>query len=197
MATQKAPTKKTLAKKNAAAKASAKKTVKSAKKTVAKTAEVAETRIERATTMLRKGVLAYVGLHGAAFDLAKFRAEQVREAANKARSQGEEFFGTLVVKGEEIEAKAGEFAKDAQKTATETFEETSEKVKSFVPSNILPLSANDRVAELQAEVTALNKKIAALSKKKTAPRKTVKMTTEKTVVTEAKTEETSSDKKVA
>ncbi len=184
MATKKAPTKKT-----------AKKAV---KKTAKKVEATVETRTQKATAMLRKGVLAYVGLHGAAFDRAKFRAEQVREAANKARTQGEEFFGTLVVKGEEIEAKAGELAKDAQKTATETFEDTSEKVRSFVPSNILPLSANDRVSELQAEVTALNKKIAALSKKSKAPRKTVKMATEKTVTEKAvKVETKTEDKKVA
>ncbi|RKQ70983.1 hypothetical protein DES40_0290 [Litorimonas taeanensis] len=150
------------------------------KKTTAKKVEATvDTRVEKATALLRKGALAYIGLHGAAFERAKFRAEQVRTAANKARTQGEEFFGTLVVKGEEIEVKATKIAKEAQKTATETFEETSEKVKSFVPSNILPLSANDRVSELEAEVTALNKKIAALSKKKPAA-KPVKMTTEKT-----------------
>lgn len=174
MATQKKVTKKATAKK-----ATVKKTAKKVEATV-------ETRTQQATAILRKGVLAYVGLHGAAFERAKFRAEQVREAANKARSQGEEFFGTLVVKGEEIEKEAGKFAKTAQKTAAETFEDTQDKVKSFVPSkiipaNILPFSANDRVSELEAEVTALNKKIAALSKKTPATRKkAVKMTTEKT-----------------
>ncbi len=208
MATQKKPTKKTVAKKDAAAKASAKKTVKSAKKTVKTTAAAVETRTNQATAILRKGVLAYVGLHGAAFERAKFRAEQVREAANKARTQGEEFFGTLVVKGEEIEKEAGKMVKTAQKSATETFEDTSEKVKSFKPSsilpaNILPFSANDRVSELEAEVTALNKKIAALSKKTTAPRKkAVKMTTEKTARTtainvEVTAEPKAEDKKVA
>lgn len=175
MAAKKAPTEKTVAKKTDAVKASVETTVKT-------TTAALEARVERASALLRKGALAYVGLHGAAFDRAKFRAEQVREAANKARSQSEELFGTLVVKGEELEAQAGKIAKDAQKTATETFEETSEKVKSFVPSNILPFSANDRVTELQAEVTALNKKIAALSKKNTAPRKAVKMTTEKVAI---------------
>lgn len=183
MAANKAPTKKTVAKKTNAAKASAETTVKT-------TTAAIEARAQRASALLRKGVLAYVGLHGAAFERAKFRAEQVREAANKARTQGEEFFGTLVVKGEEIEVQASKLAKDAQKTATETFEETADKVKSFVPSNILPLSANDRVSELQAEVDALNKKIAALSKKQTAPRKAVKMTTEKVAINTAVVAET-------
>jgi len=175
MAAKKASTKKTVAKKTTSVKASAETTVKT-------TSVAFEARAKRASALLRKGALAYVGLYGAAYDRAKLSAEQVREAANKARTQGEEFFGTLVVKGEEIEVQATKLAKDAQKTATETFEETTEKVKSFVPSNILPLSANDRASELQAEVEALNKKIAALSKKKSAPRKAVKMTTEKVAI---------------
>lgn len=187
MAAKKAPTKKTVTKKAEAAKASAETTVNS-------TVAALEARVERASALLRKGALAYVGLHGAAYDRAKFRAEQVREAANKARSQGEDLFGTLVVKGEELEAQAGKIAKDAQKTASETLEETSEKVKSFVPSNILPFSANDRVTELQAEVNALNKKIAALSKKKTAPRKAAKMTTEKVAINKEVVAETKTTK---
>jgi hypothetical protein len=198
-------TKKTTAKKTATKKATVKKT---AKKVEAKV----ETRTEQATAILRKGVLAYVGLHGAAYERAKFRAEQVREAANKARTQGEAFFGTLVEKGEEIEKEAGKLAKSTQETVVETYEETTEKVKSFKPSsilpaNILPFSANDRVAELEAEVTALNKKIASLSKstakKATKPRKkAVKMTTEKTPRTtainvEVTTEAKADTKKVA
>jgi hypothetical protein len=177
--------KKTIAKKDAAVKASAKKTVKSAKQTATKTAEAVETRTQRVTSVLRKGALAYVGLYGAAYERAKLRTEQVRTAADKARAQGEEFFGDLVIKGEKIEKQAGKMAKDAQNTVVETYEDTSEKVservKGFVPSKILPFSANDRVEELEAEVVALNKKISALSKKTVKPRKTVKMKTEKTV----------------
>lgn len=189
MATAKTkPTKKTIAKKNAAAKTSAKKTVKSAKKTASKTAEAVETRTQRATAILRKGALAYVGLYGAAYERAKMRTEQVRTAADKARAQGEEFFGDLVVKGENIEKQAGKMAKDAQGTVVGTYEETSEKVRSFVPSKILPFSANDRVEELEAEIAALNKKISALSKKTTKPSKAVKMKTEKTVKTAPKTD---------
>ena len=184
MATAKTkPTKKTIAKKNAAVKTSAKKTVKSAKKTASKTADAVETRTQRATAILRKGALAYVGLYGAAYERAKMRTAQVRTAADKARAQGEEFFGDLVVKGEKIEKQAGKMAKDAQGTVVETYEETSGKVRSFVPSKILPFSANDRVEELEAEVAALNKKISALSTKTAKPKKAVKMKTEKTVKT--------------
>lgn len=182
MATAKTkPTKKTIAKKNAAAKTSAKKTVKSAKKTASKTADAVETRTQRTTAILRKGVLAYVGLYGAAYERAKMRTEQVRTAADKARAQGEEFFGDLVVKGEKIEKQAGKLAKDAQGTVVETYEETSGKVRSFVPSKILPFSANDRVEELEAEIAALNKKISALSSKKAKSGKKVTMKTQKTV----------------
>lgn len=152
--------------------ASAKKTT---KKTAKKVEKAVETNTVKATAILRKGALAYVGLYGAAYERAKLRTEQVRNFSNK-------FFGEMVEKGEEIEVQATKLAKDAQKTATETFEETSEKVKSFVPSNILPFSKKDRVEELESEVAALNKKIATLSKKTTTPaKKPVKVTTEKTV----------------
>ena len=150
--------------------ASAKKTT---KKTAKKVEKAVETNTDKATAILRKGALAYVGLYGAAYERAKLRTEQARNFSNK-------FFGEMVEKGEEIEVQATKLAKDAQKTATETFEETSEKVKSFVPSNILPFSKKDRVEELEGEVAALNKKIATLSKKTTA-KKPVKVTTEKTV----------------
>jgi len=144
-----------------------------AKKTTAKKAtKKVEKNTVKATEMFRKGALAYVGLYGAAYERAKMRTEQARELSTK-------FFGEMVEKGEVIETQATKLAKDAQKTATETFEDTTEKVKSFVPSNILPFSKTDRVSELEAEVTALNKKIAALSKKTTTTaKKPVKVTTD-------------------
>ena len=106
----------------------------------------------KTTALLRKGVLAYVGLHGAAYERAKFRFEQVRGATDG-------LFDTFVEKGEELEAKATILAKTAQDKASETFADTSAKVK-----GIIPAASNDRVAELEAEVTALNKKISALTK---------------------------------
>lgn len=125
----------------------------------------------KATEILRKGALAYIGLHGAAYERAKFRFEQVRGATDG-------LFDTFVEKGEELEAKATVLAKGAQAKATETFSETSSKVRGAFPK-----ASNDRVVELEAEVAALNKKIAALAKKapKKVPAKKVKMTTEKTV----------------
>jgi len=123
----------------------------------------------KATALLRKGVLAYVGLHGAAFERAKFRFEQVRTSTDG-------LFDTFVEKGEELETKAAGFAKVAQVKASETFTETTAKVR-----GVMPTASNDRVSELEAEVTALNKKIAAMTKKTSKPVKKVKMTTEKTV----------------
>ena len=121
----------------------------------------------KTTALLRKGVLAYVGLYGAAYERAKFRFEQVRGATDG-------LFDTFVEKGEELEAKATILAKTAQDKASETFADTSAKVK-----GVIPAASNDRVAELEAEVTALNKKISALTKKAAKPVKKVKMTTQK------------------
>jgi len=143
-----------------------------AKTKTTKATKTAEKETLKATALLRKGVLAYVGLHGAAYERAKFRFEQVRGATDG-------LFDTFVEKGEELEAKATIFAKDAQEKATETFADTTAKVKS-----VLPTASNDRVEELEAEIKSLNKKISGLAKKaapKKAPAKKVKMTTEKTV----------------
>lgn len=126
----------------------------------------------KATSLLRKGTLAYIGLYGAAFDRAKFRVEQIRGATD-------EFFDTLVVKGEDIEGKATAFAKDAQYKATDKFSGTTSKVR-----NILPTASNDRVEELEAEITKLNKKISAMTKKNTKPKK---VKTQKTVKKETYT----------
>lgn len=141
------------------------KTTKAAQKTV----EAAQKETLKATALLRKGVLAYVGLHGAAYERAKFRFEQVRGATDG-------LFETFVEKGEELEAKATVFAKDAQVKASETFADTTAKVKGMMPT-----ASNDRVSELEAELTTLNKKISTLTKKAAKPVKKVKITTEKTV----------------
>jgi len=139
-----------------------------AKTKTTKAVETVETETLKATALLRKGALAYVGLHGAAYERAKFRFEQVRSATDG-------LFETFVEKGEELEAKAAILAKTAQDKASETFADTSAKVK-----NVIPTASNDRVSELEAEVAALNKKITAMTKKASKPVKKVKMTTEKT-----------------
>lgn len=127
----------------------------------------------KATAMLRKGALAYVGLYGAAYERAKMRAEQVRSFYNE-KTDG--VFETLVKKGEEIEGKAVVYAKFAQTKATETFAETTDKVKAVIPT-----PSNDRVEELEAEIATLNKKISAMAKKNAKPAKKVVVKTEKTV----------------
>jgi len=124
------------------AKKTTKKTVKSAKKVEAKT-----------TSALRKGTLAYLGLYG----------EQVKAFyANATDGLVED----LIARGEKVEKLVVGTAKTAQERAVETFETTTDKVKSVVP-----FGANDRVEELEAEIKTLNKKISALSKKAAAPRK--------------------------
>jgi len=139
-----------------------------AKKTAKKATKAAETNTLKARAFVRKGALAYVGLYGAAYERAQLRWNQLRTSTDG-------LFDTLVVKGEEIESKAGVVFKTTQTKVTERFEEGTEKVRS-----ILPVSANDRVEEMEAEIKALNKKIVALGKKAKTSTK-AKLKTEKTV----------------
>lgn len=139
------------------------------------TAETAKTSA-KATALLRKGTLAYIGLYGAAYERAKTRYANLR-----TRTDG--LFDTLVEKGEVVEAQVGAYTKKRQVKALETYATTTDKVRSFLPS-----SANDRVEALEAEIASLNKKVKTLSKKAKTP--AAKMTTEKTVKTAAKTQDT-------
>lgn len=140
--------------------ATAKKTTKTATKT-AKNVEA------QTSSIVRKGALAYLGLYGFAAERAQKRADQVKAIYAKTTDG---LFEDLVARGEKVEELALDTAKTAQKRAVETFETTTSKVKSIVPTK-LPFGANDRVEELEAEIKALNKKITKLSKKATAPRK--------------------------
>jgi len=144
--------------------ATAKKTAKKVTKKTTKTAKKVEA---KTTSALRKGTLAYLGLYGVAAERARLRAEQVKGLYNKTTDG---LFEDLVARGEKVEELALDTAKTAQKRAVETFETTTSKVKSIVPTS-LPFGANDRVEELEAEVKALNKKISALSKKAATPAK--------------------------
>ena len=142
--------------------ATAKKTMKktTAKKTTAKRTKKAAA---KNISVLRKGTLAYLGLYGFAAERATMRAEQVKALYSNATDG---LFEDLVARGEKVEKLAVVTAKKAQKNVVETFETTTDKVKSAVP-----FGGNDRVEELEAEIKALNKKIVALSKK-TAAKKT-------------------------
>ena len=149
--------------------ATAKKTAKKVTKTAEKAVETTETRIAKARTFARKGALAYVGLYGAAYERAQKRWGQLKTSTDGLIDQ-------LVERGEDIEAKATESFKGTRAKVTERFEEGSERVKSM-----LPKSANDRVEELEAEISALNKKIVAMGKKATTAAKSkAKLKTEKT-----------------
>ena len=140
--------------------ATAKKTVKKATKKTNKVAKKAEV---KTTSAIRKGTLAYLGLYGFAAERATKRAEQVKAFyANTTDGLLED----LIARGEKVEKLVVGTAKTAQERAVETFETTTDKVKSAVP-----FGANDRVEELEAEIKTLNKKISALSKKTKAPAK--------------------------
>ncbi len=134
------------------------------------TVKTVEKETLKAKALFRKGALAYIGLHAAAYDRAKDRVVQLR-------GQADGFFDTLVERGTEIEDKAGTYAKVAQVKAGETFSGTTARVR-----GILPKASNDRVAELEAEIATLTKKITALSKKTTVKKAAskTKMTTQKT-----------------
>ena len=130
-------------------------------KTTKKTTKKAKVEVKTNTAVntLRKGALAYVGLYGAAYEAAKTRFETARNATDG-------LFDSLVEKGESIETAAVVLAKGAQLKATETFTTSTEKVR-----GVLPTASNDRVEELESEITKLNKKIAAMAKKKSSTKK--------------------------
>lgn len=143
---------------------------KATKKTATKkVAEKTETPVERVTTVLRKGTLAYFGMYGAAFEAAQTRF-------SKARETTDEMFEEFVKKGEELETQAQDFFKNSQEKVSETYEENAKKVRSILPS-----AANDRVEELEAEIKALNKKIVAMGKQARTTAKTATETTAKAV----------------
>lgn len=137
----------------ASAKKTVKKTTKKVTKTATKAVETTESRIATARKLARKGALAYVGVYGLAYERAQLRFGQLKSSTDG-------LFDQLVERGEDLEAKATETFKGTRTAVTERFEDGTEKVKSF-----LPISANDRVEELQTEIEALNKKIVALGKK--------------------------------
>ncbi|MGB0907478.1 MAG: hypothetical protein ACPGVT_08290 [Maricaulaceae bacterium] len=159
------------------------KTKAKAKKTATKKSVKTNVKTFKATALLRKGTLAYIGMHGAAFDRMKMRLEQVRSTTDG-------LFEELVVKGEVMEAKATEFAKGTQVKAAEQYAETTSKVR-----GMLPKASNDRVTELEAEISKLNKKLVATTKKVAKP---VKAKTDKVVKSAAeatqKTAEAVADK---
>ena len=147
---------------------------KATKATKAKTTKKAKVDVKTnaPVEVLRKGALVYVGLYGAVYEVAKTRFEALRVATDG-------LFDDLIEKGEGIESAAVTFAKGAQVKASDTFTTSTEKIRA-----VLPIASNDRVEELEAEITKLNKKIAAMAKKSAAAKK-AKVVTQKTVKTAA------------
>jgi len=141
-----------------------------ATKTTKKATKKVETETLKVTDMVRKGALAYVGLYVAAYDRVK---PLIAETGDKA----EKFFGELVEKGETVEAQAADVATTAKSRAFDF----AAKAREIMPT--LPKAANDRVAELEAEIAKLNKKVAA--KAKATSKKAAKVKTQKTTAKKA------------
>ncbi len=130
---------------------------KTTKKT-AKTTETVKTNFVanlKTPAILHKGFRAYVGMYGAAY-----------EAALPVYEKAVKNYDDYAVRGEKLETVATTYAKDTRKTVTEfakaRFEKRSAQLRAFVPG-----AANDRVAQLEADIAKLNKKIVTLAKKTT------------------------------
>ena len=108
---------------------------------------------------LRKGLRAYVGMYGAAYE----RALPVFEKITKN-------YDEFATKGEKLETVATSYAKELRTKAKSRLETRTAKIRSLFPK-----AANDRVAELEAEIAELNKKLA--TKAKAAPKKATKRVT--------------------
>lgn len=120
---------------------------------------------------LRKGLRAYVGMYSAAYD-------RIQPVLTKAGQN----YDAYAVKGEALELAAQSYAKGARGRAAKSYDVVVSKVRSALPN-----SANDRVAELEAEVATLNKKLVTATKKVTKKTvKTAKKTISKTVAPTAK-----------
>lgn len=142
-----------------------------------KTAQKVDVKTLKSVEALRKGFRAYVGVYGAAYD----RILPVVASASKN-------YTAFAVKGEAMETAATVFAKDARVRAEKSYGGVASKVRA-----VFPKSANDRVAELEAEIADLNKKIVRFSKK--ATKKTATRTQK--VVETVKTEVTAKAEQVA
>lgn len=131
-----------------------------------KAVKTVETEARNVGTILRKGALAYVGLYVAAYDRVKPIVANTGEKAEK-------LLGELVEKGEVIEAQAADVAVTAK---TRVFALASKAREA------LPVIANDRVNQLEGEITKLNKKVAAKAKSAT---QATKVKTQKTTAKKA------------
>ncbi len=118
----------------------------------------------KVTETLRAGWLAYLGIYGAAFERIQPRFEKLNASTG-------DIFSELVAKGEALEATAQETIEDVRVRAEETYGTRMTKIRS-----LFPVAGNDNtdVAELQAEIEALNKQVTSLKRKVTSIDKAVK-----------------------
>ncbi|MBL4870023.1 MAG: hypothetical protein JKX72_03610 [Robiginitomaculum sp.] len=119
--------------------------------TKAKTTKTVKTTF-KTTDTLRKGLRAYVGMYGAAYE----RALPVYQKAVKS-------YDDYAVRGEKLETAASVYAKDATKTVRE-FATTRYTKRSAQLRAILPATANDRIVALETNIVNLSKKITTFSK---------------------------------
>jgi len=104
----------------------------------------------RQAGLMRRSALAYVGLHGMAYERARMRLDQARKLTDT-------LFSDLVDQGEGIEAKTAVIIKDTQISAFKKYAKVSETVQRLVPGK-----QDILIEELEDEVAKLSKKLKAM-----------------------------------
>ncbi len=143
------------------------------KNIVAKAKKLAEDSAESTRKQLRRNTLAYIGLHGVAY-------EQAQERLAEFRTNRKDFFESLVKKGEEIEAQAAGIFSNVKDKAEDKVHETSDRIWDMMPGATV-----NRVEELEAELAAAKAKLEKLNKSTKATVKKAKAKAVKTVKTAA------------
>ena len=113
---------------------------------------------EKATTLLRKGALAYVGMNVVVLEEARKRFEEARKNSDK-------MMGRFVAKGEKMEAQAGETFQDVRS-------KVQDRVQGFVPAG--------RKVEIKVQTKATKPVAKKKSAKKPVVRKATVTATAKT-----------------
>lgn len=135
-----------------------------------KAIKLAGERTEKTRKILRRNRLAYLGLHGMAFDQAK-------SGMQKLRGERETLLQDMIAKGEDIEVGAVNLFKTTQSKAGNIAEQGRARVW-----NILPGATVNRVEELEAELEAAKAKLTEMSVKTKAKAKAKKTAAKKKTV---------------
>lgn len=166
------------------------------KERISKALEHAKDRTEKTRGVIRRNRLAYLGLHGLAYERAKESMAQLRTARN-------DLFMDFLEKGEDMEDRATEFFSGAKEKAEDVAEDISEAAWKLTPGETV-----NRVEDIELAVKTAKedlKKIATPAKKtaaKTPAKKTAKASKPKTAATvqasvkTAKTDDVKSNVKV-